>query len=223
MKVLQGKTQPMWRGWSSAVERSTMTWLKREKSKTSREKSPSSDLNRSLNPFSALGAWHTEQSGDYFFIFPSSSLLSPAPDLSVPLRLGQGRSGEVRQRRAGLVSGGAQEHGLLRLRSATFPHRVGQQEADLVRFQLALQTRPPAAGVRESVLHFRYVGREPAAAPATGTRSTHLTELKRFMETAFSLSAFQEKGLWLRTSPGGARESLNTEACLLRCSRCRIV
>uniref|UniRef100_H3CTB5 2-oxoglutarate dehydrogenase complex component E1 n=1 Tax=Tetraodon nigroviridis TaxID=99883 RepID=H3CTB5_TETNG len=39
-----------------------------------------------------------------------------------------------------------------------------------------------------------YVGREPAAAPATGTRSTHLTELKRFVETAFSLSAFQEKG-----------------------------
>lgn len=155
----------------------------------------SSDLSRSLNPFFAIGPEQTEQSGDYSFIFPPSSLLSPAPDLSIPFRLGQDRSREVRRRRAGLVSGGAQEHGLLRLRSATFPHSVGQQEANLVRFQLALQTRPPATGDRESMLYFRYVGREPAAAPATGTRSTHLTELKRFMEMAFSLSAFQEKGL----------------------------
>eukprot|EP00066_Takifugu_rubripes_P002275 XP_003964098.1 PREDICTED: 2-oxoglutarate dehydrogenase-like, mitochondrial isoform X1 [Takifugu rubripes] len=40
-----------------------------------------------------------------------------------------------------------------------------------------------------------YVGREPAAAPATGNKFTHLNELKRFMEMAFSLRAFQEKGL----------------------------
>ncbi|XP_054654937.1 2-oxoglutarate dehydrogenase-like, mitochondrial isoform X2 [Dunckerocampus dactyliophorus] len=36
-----------------------------------------------------------------------------------------------------------------------------------------------------------YVGRDPAAAPATGNKSTHLNELKKFMETAFNLSAFQ--------------------------------
>ncbi|XP_069000726.1 2-oxoglutarate dehydrogenase-like, mitochondrial [Embiotoca jacksoni] len=36
-----------------------------------------------------------------------------------------------------------------------------------------------------------YVGRDPAAAPATGNKSTHLNELKRFMDTALNLSAFQ--------------------------------
>lgn len=34
-------------------------------------------------------------------------------DLPIPIRLGETGDGEVRQRRAGLVSGGAQEHGLL--------------------------------------------------------------------------------------------------------------
>lgn len=104
---------------------------------------------------------------DYLFIFPSSLLLS-APDLSIPFRLGQGRSQEVRRLRADLVSGGAQEHGPLWLCSAAFPHSVGQQEVNLVRFQFALQTRAPATADRESMLYFRYVGREPAAAPATG-------------------------------------------------------
>uniref|UniRef100_A0A8D3DYQ2 Oxoglutarate dehydrogenase L n=1 Tax=Scophthalmus maximus TaxID=52904 RepID=A0A8D3DYQ2_SCOMX len=40
-----------------------------------------------------------------------------------------------------------------------------------------------------------YVGRDPAAAPATGNKSTHLNELKRFMDTAFNLSAFQGRDL----------------------------
>ncbi|TKS85670.1 2-oxoglutarate dehydrogenase-like, mitochondrial [Collichthys lucidus] len=40
-----------------------------------------------------------------------------------------------------------------------------------------------------------YVGRDPAAAPATGNKSTHLNELKRFMDTAFNLSTFQGKDL----------------------------
>ncbi|KAM9804407.1 2-oxoglutarate dehydrogenase-like, mitochondrial [Neosynchiropus ocellatus] len=35
-----------------------------------------------------------------------------------------------------------------------------------------------------------YVGRGPAAAPATGNKSTHLNELKRFIDTAFNLSVF---------------------------------
>ncbi|XP_062319357.1 2-oxoglutarate dehydrogenase-like, mitochondrial [Osmerus eperlanus] len=35
-----------------------------------------------------------------------------------------------------------------------------------------------------------YVGRDPAAAPATGNKLTHLNELKRFMDTAFNLSFF---------------------------------
>ncbi|KAL7889948.1 hypothetical protein AOLI_G00022060 [Acnodon oligacanthus] len=36
-----------------------------------------------------------------------------------------------------------------------------------------------------------YVGRDPAAAPATGNKFTHLAELKRFMDTAFDLKAFE--------------------------------
>ncbi|XP_029376504.1 2-oxoglutarate dehydrogenase-like, mitochondrial isoform X1 [Echeneis naucrates] len=40
-----------------------------------------------------------------------------------------------------------------------------------------------------------YVGRDPAAAPATGNKSTHLNELRRFMDTAFNLSTFQGKDL----------------------------
>ncbi|KAG9488790.1 hypothetical protein GDO78_005012 [Eleutherodactylus coqui] len=38
-----------------------------------------------------------------------------------------------------------------------------------------------------------YAGREPAAAPATGNKKTHMTELKRFLDTAFNLDAY--KGL----------------------------
>ncbi|XP_012693837.2 2-oxoglutarate dehydrogenase-like, mitochondrial [Clupea harengus] len=36
-----------------------------------------------------------------------------------------------------------------------------------------------------------YVGRDPAAAPATGNKVTHLAELKRFMDSAFNLKAFE--------------------------------
>ncbi|XP_035255943.1 2-oxoglutarate dehydrogenase-like, mitochondrial [Anguilla anguilla] len=36
-----------------------------------------------------------------------------------------------------------------------------------------------------------YVGRDPAAAPATGNKVTHLAELKRFLDTAFNLQAFE--------------------------------
>lgn len=38
-----------------------------------------------------------------------------------------------------------------------------------------------------------YAGRDPAAAPATGNKKNHLTELKRWLDTAFNLSSF--KGL----------------------------
>uniref|UniRef100_A0A8D2LJ64 2-oxoglutarate dehydrogenase complex component E1 n=1 Tax=Varanus komodoensis TaxID=61221 RepID=A0A8D2LJ64_VARKO len=38
-----------------------------------------------------------------------------------------------------------------------------------------------------------YAGREPAAAPATGNKKNHLTELQRFLDTAFNLDSF--KGL----------------------------
>ena len=41
------------------------------------------------------------------------------------------------------------------------------------------------------LLTFRYVGRDPAAAPATGNKATHLNELRRFMDTAFNLGVFQ--------------------------------
>ncbi|XP_061692338.1 2-oxoglutarate dehydrogenase-like, mitochondrial isoform X2 [Syngnathoides biaculeatus] len=68
------------------------------------------------------------------FSTPSlASVGSPCPDLSVPLRPGERRGGETQARRTGLVSGGAQEHGLLRLRAAPLHHRGGQREARLVR------------------------------------------------------------------------------------------
>ncbi|XP_062070398.1 2-oxoglutarate dehydrogenase-like, mitochondrial [Lepus europaeus] len=38
-----------------------------------------------------------------------------------------------------------------------------------------------------------YVGRDPAAAPATGNRNTHLVSLKKFLDTAFNLQAFEGK------------------------------
>ncbi|KAF6317621.1 oxoglutarate dehydrogenase L [Rhinolophus ferrumequinum] len=38
-----------------------------------------------------------------------------------------------------------------------------------------------------------YVGRDPAAAPATGNRNTHLVTLKKFLDTAFNLQAFEGK------------------------------
>uniref|UniRef100_A0A5F9D6K2 2-oxoglutarate dehydrogenase complex component E1 n=1 Tax=Oryctolagus cuniculus TaxID=9986 RepID=A0A5F9D6K2_RABIT len=36
-----------------------------------------------------------------------------------------------------------------------------------------------------------YAGRDPAAAPATGNKKTHLTELQRLLDTAFDLDAFK--------------------------------
>ncbi|KAG7262741.1 hypothetical protein CRUP_038260, partial [Coryphaenoides rupestris] len=36
-----------------------------------------------------------------------------------------------------------------------------------------------------------YVGRDPAAAPATGNKATHVNELKRFLDAAFNLDVFQ--------------------------------
>uniref|UniRef100_UPI00398F0E98 2-oxoglutarate dehydrogenase-like, mitochondrial n=1 Tax=Pristiophorus japonicus TaxID=55135 RepID=UPI00398F0E98 len=36
-----------------------------------------------------------------------------------------------------------------------------------------------------------YVGREPAAAPATGNKNTHLTELQYILDTSFNLQAFE--------------------------------
>ncbi|XP_069022428.1 2-oxoglutarate dehydrogenase complex component E1 [Embiotoca jacksoni] len=38
-----------------------------------------------------------------------------------------------------------------------------------------------------------YAGREPAAAPATGNKHTHLSELQRLLDTAFDLDAFSGK------------------------------
>ncbi|XP_041646191.1 2-oxoglutarate dehydrogenase-like, mitochondrial isoform X2 [Cheilinus undulatus] len=55
--------------------------------------------------------------------------------------------------------------------------------------------RPRFLTVVGNKKHVWYVGRDPAAAPATGNKSTHLNELKRFMDTAFNLSAFQENNL----------------------------
>lgn len=43
-----------------------------------------------------------------------------------------------------------------------------------------------------SLLPGRYAGREPAAAPATGNKKTHLTELQRLLDTAFNLDAFKD-------------------------------
>uniref|UniRef100_A0A3Q4GTP5 2-oxoglutarate dehydrogenase complex component E1 n=1 Tax=Neolamprologus brichardi TaxID=32507 RepID=A0A3Q4GTP5_NEOBR len=38
-----------------------------------------------------------------------------------------------------------------------------------------------------------YAGRDPAAAPATGNKNTHLIELRRFLDTAFHLDVFRDQ------------------------------
>uniref|UniRef100_A0A3Q2CMN0 2-oxoglutarate dehydrogenase complex component E1 n=1 Tax=Cyprinodon variegatus TaxID=28743 RepID=A0A3Q2CMN0_CYPVA len=38
-----------------------------------------------------------------------------------------------------------------------------------------------------------YAGRDPAAAPATGNKNTHLMELRRFLDTAFDMDAFKDQ------------------------------
>lgn len=63
-------------------------------------------------------------------------LETPPADLSFPVRPGQSGGGEIHQRSAGLVSGGAQEHGLLWLRPTTFTHCGGRQKASLVRLHV---------------------------------------------------------------------------------------
>ncbi|XP_067828627.1 2-oxoglutarate dehydrogenase-like, mitochondrial [Heptranchias perlo] len=49
------------------------------------------------------------------------------------------------------------------------------------RFQTLLQDEQP----------IWYVGRDPAAAPATGNKNTHLTELQYILDTSFDLQAFE--------------------------------
>ncbi|KAK3554310.1 hypothetical protein QTP70_020171 [Hemibagrus guttatus] len=53
--------------------------------------------------------------------------------------------------------------------------------------------RPRFLSVLSNKKPIWYVGRDPAAAPATGSKFTHLAELKKFMTTAFDLSAFEGK------------------------------
>ncbi|XP_058233786.1 2-oxoglutarate dehydrogenase-like, mitochondrial isoform X2 [Hemibagrus wyckioides] len=53
--------------------------------------------------------------------------------------------------------------------------------------------RPRFLSVLSNKKPIWYVGRDPAAAPATGNKFTHLAELKKFMTTAFNLSAFDGK------------------------------
>uniref|UniRef100_A0A8P4GRM7 2-oxoglutarate dehydrogenase complex component E1 n=1 Tax=Dicentrarchus labrax TaxID=13489 RepID=A0A8P4GRM7_DICLA len=50
--------------------------------------------------------------------------------------------------------------------------------------------------IRTTINHTRpvwYAGRDPAAAPATGNKQTHLTELQRLLDTALDLEAFSGK------------------------------
>lgn len=53
-----------------------------------------------------------------------------------------------------------------------------------------------SAPVKWCVHVCRYAGREPAAAPATGSKNSHLLELKRFLDTAFNLDAFKDH-IWV--------------------------
>ncbi|XP_017319494.1 2-oxoglutarate dehydrogenase-like, mitochondrial isoform X1 [Ictalurus punctatus] len=53
--------------------------------------------------------------------------------------------------------------------------------------------RPRFLSVLSNKKPIWYIGRDPAAAPATGNRFTHLAELKKFMTTAFDLNAFEGK------------------------------
>ncbi|KAM9735031.1 LOW QUALITY PROTEIN: 2-oxoglutarate dehydrogenase complex component E1 [Menidia menidia] len=51
--------------------------------------------------------------------------------------------------------------------------------------------RPRISTATGSTRPVRYAGRDPAAAPATGNKQTHLMELQRLLDTAFDLEAFQ--------------------------------
>ncbi|KAK2852628.1 hypothetical protein Q7C36_007829 [Tachysurus vachellii] len=53
--------------------------------------------------------------------------------------------------------------------------------------------RPRFLSVLSNEKPIWYVGRDPAAAPATGNKFTHLAELKKFITTAFDLNAFEGK------------------------------
>ncbi|XP_026875831.2 2-oxoglutarate dehydrogenase, mitochondrial isoform X1 [Electrophorus electricus] len=53
--------------------------------------------------------------------------------------------------------------------------------------------RPRICSTIDHTRPVRYAGREPAAAPATGNKKAHLVELKRFLDTAFNLDAFQDQ------------------------------
>lgn len=57
-----------------------------------------------------------------------------------------------------------------------------------------MKAHPSGPALLSSCLSsLRYVGRDPAAAPATGNRNTHLVSLKKFLDTAFNLQAFEGK------------------------------
>ncbi|XP_030626943.1 2-oxoglutarate dehydrogenase-like, mitochondrial isoform X2 [Chanos chanos] len=51
--------------------------------------------------------------------------------------------------------------------------------------------RPRFLTVLDNERPIWYVGRDPAAAPATGNKFTHLAELKRFTDAAFNLKSFE--------------------------------
>lgn len=126
---------------------------------------------------------------------PADSSPSLSTAVPVPLRPPAAGGAEVPRGRAGLVPGGAQEPGLLRLREApAADHHKPRQARVVGRGQgwgpgpgravaFALTTPSPP---------LRYAGRDPAAAPATGNKKTHLTELQRLLDTAFDLDAFKK-------------------------------
>ncbi|CAN9499768.1 unnamed protein product [Ophioblennius macclurei] len=55
--------------------------------------------------------------------------------------------------------------------------------------------RPRFLTVAKNKKPIWYVGRDPAAAPATGNKSTHLNELKKFMDAAFNLNIFNTRDM----------------------------
>lgn len=92
------------------------------------------------------------------------------------------------------MPGGAQEPRLLRLREAPAADNHQPRQARVVGRgpQVVGGLLGPSLALADrSLSPLRYAGRDPAAAPATGNKKTHLTELQRLLDMAFDLEAFK--------------------------------
>lgn len=161
--------QRPWSGWSSAQERFTTSWPKSGRAEAWRTRWPSAALSRythatrrlligcsqgltvskeSADSYSKValvtvfrGLQERELGGSGWWTGSNGTPSLPAA-LPVPLRPGEGGDGALPQRRPGLVSGGAQEPGLLWLREASHQDHHAESQARLVTTITVIMIRP---------------------------------------------------------------------------------